>query len=39
LLSQWGPANANTVSDMNRAGQVNGADLGHLLGAWGQCTN
>ena len=39
LLSQWGPANANTVSDMNRDGNVDGADLGHLLNAWGPCTN
>jgi len=39
VLSQWGPANANTVSDMNRDGQVNGADLGYLLGAWGPCIN
>ena len=39
LLSQWGPANANTVSDMNRDGKVDGADLGHLLASWGPCTN
>jgi hypothetical protein len=39
LLSQWGPANASTVSDINRDGQVNGADLGYLLNAWGPCTN
>jgi hypothetical protein len=39
LLSQWGPANANTVSDMNRDGKVDGADLGYLLSNWGPCTN
>ena len=39
LLSQWGPANASTVSDINRDGQVNGADLGYLLNAWGPCSN
>jgi hypothetical protein len=39
LLSQWGPANASTVSDINRDGQVNGADLGYLLNAWGPCPN
>jgi hypothetical protein len=39
LLSQWGPANANTVSDMNRDGKVDGADLGHLLASWGPCPN
>jgi hypothetical protein len=39
LLSQWGPANANTASDMNRDGVVNGADLGYLLSAWGPCPN
>jgi formylglycine-generating enzyme required for sulfatase activity len=37
LLSQWGPANSNTISDLNRDGQVNGADLGILLNAWGLC--
>jgi hypothetical protein len=39
LLSQWGPANAGTISDINRDGYVNGADLGYLLNAWGPCTN
>jgi hypothetical protein len=39
LLSQWGPANATTASDMNRDGKVDGADLGHLLASWGPCTN
>ena len=39
LLFEWGPANANTVSDINRDGQVNGADIGYLLNAWGPCTN
>jgi hypothetical protein len=39
LLSQWGLANANTVSDMNRDGKVNGADLGYLLSNWGPCPN
>jgi hypothetical protein len=39
LLSQWGPANANTVSDMNRDGKVDGADLGYLLSNWGPCPN
>jgi hypothetical protein len=39
LLSQWGPANANTASDMNRDGKVDGADLGHLLASWGACAN
>jgi hypothetical protein len=39
LLSQWGPANAATVSDVNRDGQVNGADLGYLLSNWGPCSN
>ena len=39
LLSQWGLANPNTVSDMNRDGKVDGADLGHLLASWGPCPN
>jgi hypothetical protein len=39
LLSQWGPANANTASDFNRDGVVNGADLGYLLSNWGPCPN
>jgi hypothetical protein len=39
LLSQWGLATTNTVSDMNRDGKVDGADLGHLLASWGSCTN
>ena len=39
LLAVWGPANANTASDMNRDGVVNGADLGYLLYAWGPCPN
>jgi hypothetical protein len=39
LLSQWGPANVNTVGDINRDGHVNGADLGYLLNAWGPCPN
>jgi hypothetical protein len=39
LLAQWGPATANTLSDLNRDGQVSGADLGILLNAWGPCPN
>jgi hypothetical protein len=39
LLSQWGPANTNTVSDINRDGFVNGADLGLLLSNWGPCAD
>jgi hypothetical protein len=39
LLSQWGPATANTASDFNRDGLVNGADLGYLLANWGPCAN
>jgi hypothetical protein len=39
LLSQWGLANAGTISDINRDGLVNGADLGYLLSNWGPCTN
>ena len=39
LLSQWGVANASTVSDINRDGRVDGADLGYLLSNWGPCTN
>jgi hypothetical protein len=39
LLSEWGPAYANTVSDINRDGVVNGADLGFLLANWGPCQN
>ena len=38
LLSQWGAANANTVSDINHDGRVDGADLGFLLASWGVCT-
>lgn len=37
LLSQWGPANANTVSDINHDGKVDGADLSFLLSVWGPC--
>lgn len=39
LLSQWGPANANTVSDINNDGRVDGSDLGTLLANWGPCSN
>jgi len=39
LLSQWGPANPNTVSDINHDGVVNGADLAYLLTSWGPCPN
>jgi hypothetical protein len=39
LLSQWGPANGGTISDINRDGLVNGADLGYLLANWGPCPN
>jgi hypothetical protein len=39
LLSQWGPANGGTISDINHDGIVNGADLGYLLNAWGPCPN
>jgi hypothetical protein len=35
LLAQWGPAAANTASDLNRDGKVDGADLGYLLSNWG----
>ena len=37
LLSQWGEANAQTVSDINRDGAVDGVDLGLLLSFWGPC--
>jgi hypothetical protein len=37
LLSEWGPASANTVSDINRDGRVDGSDLGTLLAFWGPC--
>ncbi|MBM3203889.1 hypothetical protein FJZ55_08320 [Candidatus Woesearchaeota archaeon] len=39
LLGEWGPANPNTVSDLNHDGVVNGADLGIFLGFWGPCPN
>ena len=39
LLSQWGPANGGTISDINHDGIVNGADLGYVLNAWGPCPN
>jgi hypothetical protein len=39
LLSEWGPANANTVSDINKDGFVNGADLGIMLSFWGACSS
>jgi hypothetical protein len=39
LLSEWGPANPSTVSDITRDGVVNGADLGLLLSFWGPCQN
>ena len=39
LLAQWGVANANTVSDINRDGRVDGSDLGTLLAFWGPCSN
>jgi hypothetical protein len=39
LLSEWGPANANTVSDINHDGRVDGSDLGFLLANWGPCPN
>jgi hypothetical protein len=37
LLSEWGPANPSTVSDITRDGVVDGADLGLLLSFWGAC--
>ena len=37
LLSEWGPASANTVSDINRDDRVDGSDLGTLLAFWGPC--
>jgi hypothetical protein len=37
LLSEWGPANPSTVSDITRDGVVDGADLGVLLSFWGAC--
>ncbi len=38
---EWGPANANanTVSDINHDGRVDGSDLGFLLANWGSCQN
>jgi hypothetical protein len=39
LLSEWGPAYANTVSDINHDGRVDGSDLGFLLANWGPCQN
>jgi hypothetical protein len=39
LLAQWGEANAQTVSDINRDGAVDGVDLGLLLSFWGPCPN
>jgi hypothetical protein len=38
LLSQWGPANTNTVSDINHDGVVDGFDLSLLLSFWGPCS-
>jgi hypothetical protein len=38
LLSEWGPANPSTVSDITRDGVVDGADLGLLLSFWGACS-
>lgn len=37
LLSQWGPANAGTVSDIDHDGRVDGYDLSILLSFWGPC--
>jgi hypothetical protein len=39
LLSEWGPVNPSTNSDINKDGFVNGADLGILLSFWGACPN
>jgi hypothetical protein len=39
LLSQWGAATPQTVSDLNCNGMVDGADLGILLSFWGPCPN
>ena len=39
LLSQWGAATPQTVSDLNFDGMVDGADLGVLLSFWGPCSN
>jgi len=39
LLSQWGAATPQTVSDLNFDGMVDGADLGILLSFWGTCPN
>jgi hypothetical protein len=37
LLSEWGPVNPSTNSDLDGNGNVNGADLGLLLANWGAC--
>jgi hypothetical protein len=37
LLSEWGPVNPSTNSDLDGNGDVNGADLGLLLANWGAC--
>ncbi len=37
LLSEWGPVNPSTNSDLDGSGNVNGADLGLLLANWGAC--
>ena len=39
LLSEWGPVNPSTNSDINKDGVVNGADLGIMLSFWGACPN
>ena len=39
LLSEWGPVNPSTNSDINHDSFVNGADLGILLSFWGACQN
>jgi hypothetical protein len=36
LLSQWG---TNGSADINGDGDVDGADLGTMLGAWGLCSS
>jgi hypothetical protein len=35
LLTAWG--NGDPLRDFNQDGQVDGADLGLLIGAWGGC--
>jgi hypothetical protein len=37
VLSAWGPCSGVCAADLDESGEVDSADLGALLAAWGGC--